>query len=125
MRQVPRITFGGRISFDYLRRLEGAVEDAQRQAGARAPATSDKRQVDDATTGNVRPDQLFDPRAERAGAPIAVAGAGTFREVARETSTERVENPEDSSQYVDVERVDVVRLVADDGAALELHFDND
>lgn len=35
---------------------------------------------------------------------------GTFTEISRETTTKRVENPQDKSQYVDVEQIDKLYL---------------
>ena len=47
-----------------------------------------------------------------------------FDEILRRTSTIRVENPEDSNQYVDVERIDRVLMVNKAGQYLGLRFDN-
>jgi hypothetical protein len=54
-----------------------------------------------------------------------VTAAGeVWIEIDRQTSTVRVENPDDSSQYVDVERIDVVTFAGPDGRTMSLAFNN-
>jgi len=57
----------------------------------------------------------------------ALVGSGayvTHFELTRSTSTVRVENPEDETQYVDVERIDRVLFLGTDGSVNELRFKN-
>lgn len=47
-----------------------------------------------------------------------------LHELRRISSTVRVENPEDSEQYVDVARMDRVLMIGSDGTIYEMHFSN-
>jgi len=47
-----------------------------------------------------------------------------FIEASRKTSTVRVENPEDATQWVDVARIDEVLLVSLEGHIITLEFTN-
>lgn len=48
----------------------------------------------------------------------------TWLEASREETTVRVENPDDSAQYVNVDRMDSVSLTLPDGRRVRLQFDN-
>lgn len=47
-----------------------------------------------------------------------------FREIARAVTVVRVTNPEDSAQYVDVERIDKIQFRGPDGKRYELQLNN-
>lgn len=51
-------------------------------------------------------------------------GPAVWTEIARTTSTVRVENPEDPEQYVDVERVETALFRLPDQSEVELRFNH-
>lgn len=47
-----------------------------------------------------------------------------MEELSRSTSTVRVTNPDDESQFVDVERIEQVLMLGSDGIVYEMRFNN-
>ena len=92
-------------------RLNEIVEIANR-----LDADSLPRQDNKASEGPLITD---DEKVEEAQATIEV-----WSEVYRETVTVRVENPDDSSQYVDVDRINAVTFRRPDGVLVLLRMDN-
>ena len=121
--RVPRIARGGVISFRYLHDLEDAVIEAHRTPRRGAPEVVERRSLNNADQSSARADQLFDGRAERAGAAVTPV-VDQWVEVSRTSDTVRVENPEDAEQYVDVARVATVTLEGPNGERMRLTFDN-
>lgn len=121
--RVPRITRGGVISFRYLHELEDAVIEAGRPPRRGTPATVARQSLNNADQSSARADQLLEGRAERAGAAVTPV-VDQWVEVSRTSDTVRVENPEDSEQYVDVARVATVTLEGPNGERMRLTFDN-
>ena len=58
------------------------------------------------------------------GIGITDLNSGNFHEVSRKTSTVRITNPTDSQQYVDVERIDEMRLKGENGQEARWYFKN-
>ena len=49
---------------------------------------------------------------------------GVLDELDRKTSTVRVTNPDDAAQYVDVKRIDYLKMQDEDGLIHEFNFNN-
>ena len=124
MRQPHHIRAGDPIRVRYLQSLEQAIEDTQNGLALIGGQLAEQRENANAGVNNLAPDQLFEPAAERAASVDTEPAARTFTEVSRDATTVRIENPEDSEQYVDVSRADSIVLVAEDGEKVVLVFDN-
>lgn len=124
MRRPHHIRVGDVIRARYLQSLEQAIEDTQNGLTQIGGRVTEQRENANAGGNNLAPDQLFEPAAERAASVDTEPAARTFTEVSRAATTVRIENPEDSEQYVDVSRADSIVLVAEDGEKVVLVFDN-
>lgn len=101
---IPRIRKGDVIRAPYLNQIADAIND-QAHLPENLPGTP-------APTDGTLPEDTGANSAE------------TWTETQRETTTVRVENPEDSEQYVDVDRIDSVTLVGPDGQVRRDVYDN-
>ena len=120
----PHLWPGDVIDVRYLSAQERAILDLQDQFAQLKNGVVMKLENPDPDANNLAPEQLFDAAAERAAALDTEPVTRTFTESSREASTVRIENPEDSEQYVDVSRAESIVLVAEDGEKVVLVFDN-
>ncbi len=105
------------------------------QSGERLSARYVNRLVDGA---NLALKKLGPPRSTQLTGPgsadidtdaqgtgdLTGVGSTVYTEEGRETSTVRVEDPNDSDVFVEVDRIDVVRFRNNEGDPLTLVFDN-
>lgn len=109
------------------RRVAAIIEGVNRELPEQVPARGEVKQQasrDSSASSNVRPGELLDPKVREADPVIDPTSAtSSYIEVSRTVSIVRIENPEDETQYVDVERTDAVTLAGPDGY-LTLIFNN-
>lgn len=123
MRTIPLIKRGEPIRARYLSSMAEAINDTARKL-ARIGAQVDQQLRRSGQDGsNLDPQQLAEPEARIADPEIGLSDGAIYVEAGRSVTTVRVENPSDSAQYVDVERIRTVTLVAADGKILQLQFD--
>ncbi|KJS40353.1 MAG: hypothetical protein VR70_05780 [Rhodospirillaceae bacterium BRH_c57] len=97
-----------------------------RPAGYTSPDLPNRRTDPVSTATGWRAGVPAPPRREYGPPPIGEedddpppAGPAVWTEIARTTSTVRVENPEDPEQYVDVERVETLLMRGPGGEQVE------
>lgn len=112
------------------------IHSVIRQLNSNTIAINSPRQVNEDVSGdanalNYSNNKARGSRQENSSGDLveldALVGTGvyvTHNELTRATSTVRVENPEDATQYVDVERIDRVLFLGTDGSVNELRFKN-
>lgn len=134
--KVPRIERGDPLSAAFFNQIVESVNELQATAKAVATASETLKSTASTEGTNVTPDNiglineliqsledlgletLQEENAE--DPPIEL----NFIETVRTTSTVRVEDPDDSEVYVDVDRIDGVSFVGANGEILRLVFTN-
>ena len=99
--RVPRIRRGSPITSGYLNNISDNINQAY--DSVHGPKTTDNPTETDGD-GEPIPEQ--------------------WTEVERTTTTVRVENPDDATQYVDVERIETITFSLADSTRVELTFNN-
>jgi len=109
------------------------IHSAIKQINANTVAINSPRSRSDDTSGdalgaNYQNNQKKDTTVEGEVAeniiPIGTKPYVVHYELRRTTSTVRVENPEDETQYVDVERIESILFLGSDGSSTEFNFSN-
>lgn len=120
----PRLKRGSLITARFLNGQADQIDALRNRLAKLAPGTGTQAEDSAADRSNLSPLQLIDPAVVAESLTQGINAGRVMREIVRLVSVVRVENPEDSAQFVDVERVDVVTFEDAAGERLTLVFDN-
>ena len=119
-----RIKRGDPIRARWLNGQADQIDELRRRLAAIERASGPQAVDSAADRSNLSPAQIADPLILSPDVLRGLQGGRVFVEIARSVSIVRVTNPSNATQFVDVERVDLVTFQTADGERITLVFDN-